>query len=298
MEKTKYLHHDKANYLLENCIRQSKFNETELFNNKYDDIAKFSEQIIGPETYGLFYNDSHYLQSVDLLIKASLETEHRDKKLFCDIVPHLYSYTNFLDIGVGNGVLTKLIGQVFENITIVDNSPVSLANVKQSDFPSTTQINKIEASITNLTITDTKYDLIFFSHIIYYIPIEERNALVDRLYGYLNDYGLLVIIYNAGLSRYDLTRNFGGKNFNFTEVAAHIEAKYTRIEHLQSKEFIRTPDIESMLHIAGVCLKDSDTTATKQNLEDYLHKNHYYNDNFYIDMMQNFYFIWQSEYDH
>ncbi|AIL65621.1 hypothetical protein NOVO_06345 [Rickettsiales bacterium Ac37b] len=81
------------------------FTEQELIK-----VSKNAKNLPIPTLYGTFIDQKHYLDSVDLLVASTRETEHRREILFTKILPRIKSFKNLLDIGVGNGELTKDIG--------------------------------------------------------------------------------------------------------------------------------------------------------------------------------------------
>jgi hypothetical protein len=267
--------------------------KTEKLTNKMEsNKGLFVKNIDEPNVFGNFSSDKEYLQSVDLLIASTYEAEHRDEVIKRDIIPKLTSYKKLLDIGVGNGEATKFLGNFFENITVIDNSLDALSNLNSDDFIQSKPLTKIHAPIIEAEIPDKNYDLIMMSHTLYYIPLELRSSLVDKLYNHLNDNGKLVFIFNEGMDRYKLTSHFKGVNYLFKDFTNYSQKQYNAdiIEH---EESIETKNINVMQHIAGVCLKDAGATASKEELSEYLRLNHYNDqDEFYrIHMTQKFIII-------
>ncbi|MDX2050187.1 MAG: hypothetical protein SFT93_03310 [Rickettsiaceae bacterium] len=82
--------------------------------------------------------------------------------------------------------------------------------------------------------------------------------------------GVIILIFNEGLNREALTNYFGGKNFNFSSLKAHIKNNYSgRFLIIESKEQITTTSLESILKIAGLCLKDASAIAKKDEFANY-----------------------------
>jgi SAM-dependent methyltransferase len=235
---------------------------------------------------GEFSSDQHYLDDVDLLISSTLETQHRDQILIKQIIPRLKSFSQMLDIGVGNGDLTKFIGRYYKNITVIDNSMIALDNLPNYYPTNESKIDKIYGSVLTSEIPNKNYDLILLSHVLYYIEAEERELLITKLSALLSDDGVMMLIFNEGMSRYELTKHFGGKNFEFNGLIKSIYKDYQFVQTILSKEIIQTNYTDKILSIAGVCLKDSGAIADKDDVELYLNSTHYVNGTYYIDMMQ------------
>jgi 2-polyprenyl-3-methyl-5-hydroxy-6-metoxy-1,4-benzoquinol methylase len=235
---------------------------------------------------GEFSSDQNYLDDVDLLISSTLETQHRDQILIKQIIPRLKSRINMLDIGVGNGELTKFIGLYYKTITVVDNSRTSLDNLPDYYPTNETKIDKIYGSVLLNEIPAKNYDLILLSHVLYYIEPEKRGLLVKKLSQLLSDDGVMVLIFNEGMSRYELTKHFGGKNFEFDELIYSIYQDYKFVQMISSKEIIQTNNTAEILAIAGVCLKDAGVTANREEVEEYLNLTHYNDNTYHIDMIQ------------
>lgn len=243
---------------------------------------------------GEFVDYKHYLDAVDLLISASFETQHRNQIIETQLIHGFKSFANMLDIGIGNGDLTKYLGQYYYHITVIDTSSESFKNIPDyhlstnfhNNMRGKTKVKKIHGSIVDLDISSKQYDLILFSHILYYIQPDLRPALIDKLYNGLSKDGVLLIIFNEGLSRFDLTNHFGGKNFEFSNVVDNIYQKYDFVKMISSKETIKTDNIEDMIQIAGVCLKDANTTASIEDVEHYLNINNFHAGFYHIDMIQ------------
>jgi SAM-dependent methyltransferase len=161
-------------------LGESDFHKTfpaieDKFNLASNKLAHAIDKLI----YGRFYNNTDYLIAVDALIASTYETEHRNYILFSNVLPKIKYTNNFLDIGVGNGDLTKFFGQYFSRISVVDTKAESLSNVPDFLGSNNAAVLKIEDSILNHppAIFNEKYDLILLSHVLYYYQMRKDYSL-------------------------------------------------------------------------------------------------------------------------
>ena len=225
-----------------------------------------------PSVFGSFNEQQSYLDAVDLLIASTMEAKHRDEILEEIILPNLKKNKSLLDIGIGNGILTRLIGDEFTDITLIDPSQNSLDKIPDRHWKNNNPIIKILGRFEDLELPQvSSYDLIVLSHTIYYVDLDIRAAVIDKLFNLLNPDGTILLIFNAGGTRYEMTQHFDGKNFDFIEVFKHLEKEYSDNTTIYiSTEEIVSDNIDVMSIISGVCLKDAGTYASSENLMEYL----------------------------
>ena len=236
-------------FLRNKCISRDYFtHDFKITTKQMHEVAKESTKLTTPHRFGMFINDQHYLDSVDLLINSTTETQRRNILIEQEVLPSLTHFDNMLDIGVGNGELTEFVGQHFTNITIVDNSLDTLNKI-HDNHTSGTKIDKILGSVLDVEIPNKQYDLILLSHVIYYINPELRNVLISKLYNLLNTDGIILIIFIEGGNRYEMTRHFGGTHFNFDNFTQYTLDSYKNVNIIEFEETIQTNAIEPMLHI-------------------------------------------------
>jgi SAM-dependent methyltransferase len=237
---------------------------------------------------GLFNNQSHYLQSVDLLRNSSLEAEHQYEVFKDKVLPKIKKYNKLLDIGIGNGEVSKFFGLHFQNITAIDTSSESLDLLPTYHWTFNSTITKIEgdilAAIPSLHKNNEKYDLILLSHVLYYIPSFLRPQLVNNLAMLLEPYGKLVITYNDGNDRSFITDYFGGKGFSFSLFENYVNKRFTNGEHITFQEKMCALTAETMLHILGVCLYDANTHVETEKLQELLRNFHTTNNEYEVSM--------------
>ena len=239
-----------------------------------------------PTLYGTFSNDDQYLKALDLLVTSTLDPQHREEVILNEVISRLHSSNNLnsvLDVGVGNGYAIINIDGKFSNITIIDKSKESLANAPDKT------VNKIEGSILdqNIEIYNTSYDFILLSHVLYYIPKNDRIPLLQNLHKLLNKNGVMVVAVNEEGDRAKLAEHFGSTNQGFSDLLYELPRIYDNFELYRIEEFLDGGDINSMMKIAGICLNDYGVNATEEELSDYLLTNVCRDDICQISMVQN-----------
>lgn len=262
---------------------KNSYSYTESQLNNLNEIAK---KIPESSVYGVFSDDVAYMNAITLLPSAGFEREHRNEVIRKDVVPLLKNCRNVLDVGVGDGDLSKFIDDYCNFVTVVDTKEESLNKLPENLGDCNNKIDKIKGSILEIKIPEKEYDFIVLSHILYYIGEKDRIALIDKLYSLLGENGKILVIFNDGAGREALAEHFDGKNHDFSKTKEHI-FKYTDVHFYQSPETIRANDINTMMHIAGAILNDADTTATKEDLSSYLNEYCLREQMYEMDLIQN-----------
>jgi len=225
--------------------------------------------------FGIFDTPAAYIETLDILIASSREIPHSDEMLERYLWPTIPQNSSLLDIGVGNGMLSYKAGVHFANVTVVDTEAALLDNVPDFHWVTHTPIRKIHGSIIDCALPEPAYDMILLGHVMYYIPPNDRGALIDKLYHHLNPNGKIVILYNEKGERLKMTEHFGGERFTFDVFEEYILDHFTTVSIWEVKEMLQAQDIHTMLHIAGVCLNDAGAKAEEGKLAEYL-KHHYH----------------------
>ena len=261
----------------------------EINQEKLSYLSEISQNIPLPSLFGKFTSDIHYLDTVNLFIKSTEETRNRGVFFLRKILPLLQRKDKLLDIGPGNGKLTKWISRSFKEITLIDPVPQVLENISLSHYPNGKIIKKIPQSFLDTLLPKNYFDLIVLSHVLYHFPEKERLEVVKKSLSSLEENGVLVIVINGGLDRDKLGINFGGKTYSIENSFFKKLLLNKQIEIFSSKETFQAKDITTMLHICGLHLHDLKGEATKENLEEYIKANYLLRDNIYnMDMYQYF----------
>jgi len=238
-------------------------------------------------SYGNFSNFAEYNSTVNLLIASTSETQHRDSYLHKEILPRLHNHDSMLDIGIGSGDLTMKIAQRFTNLTIVDIHQSALDAIPDKHGRWNTSVNKILQPVETVDLSGQAYDLIVFSHTIYYVEPAMRASIINKLYNALNPMGSLLIIYNTGGTRGEMVSFFGGSNFEFDSIYSS-QFQFDTVLHRRMQEEIKVNDLCSMLKVCGLCLKDGGVAVQQESLESYVETNLLLGESIYaMTMVQN-----------
>ncbi len=264
----------------------------ELTNERLDFLEKQASKIPLGSMIGKFTNDLHYLQTLELFIKATQETRHRGIFFLREIMPRLFFKNELLDVGPGNGELTSWIGRKFRNITLVDPSLDVLNNFNKK-LKANNNLIKIQGSILDINLPLNSYDLGVLSHVLYHIERSLWLDVVVSIYSTLtSSNGLLVIALNDELDRADIVNHFGGKTLDIERFIAECSAVFhENMEVYSSKEIFKTRDIRSMLHIVNVFLHDARISVKTREVENFLNRYYKYNDFYEVSMYQYFILI-------
>lgn len=251
-------------------------------------LSKQSKRLEVPSLYGKFLNDRHYMETLDLILSSTDETIHRGLFYSKKILPHLEKVENLLDVGSGNGKITKMIGESFKEITLLDSCSMALDQV--STMLGDKRVLKINGSVCESRLPGNYYDLIMMSHVLYYVdPALWINA-TQKCYQSLRPGGVMVVVLSgAKLGKASLMQHFSGHSIDIESYTKACAREFGAVEVFLSNEKFCSCDLPTMLHIAGFLLCDVNAYAKKEDLEDYLIQNHKKSDSsFEITTQQEF----------
>jgi SAM-dependent methyltransferase len=188
-------------------------------------------------TFGEFHHHNDYLTAVDLLRNSSLEVEHQ-YEVFEDILnKKIKQRDKMLDIGIGNGEVSKFFGTHFKKIVAVDTELKSLNTLPDYHWEYKTPITKIFGDILKkIPEVQGQYNLIILSHVLYYIAPASRHILVNNLSKFLAPNGIMLITYNDGNDRSKITDHFRGQGFSFNTFERYIDKRFKSGEHIVFQE--------------------------------------------------------------
>ena len=179
-----------------------------------------------------FSNEADVL---DLLTSNSALLNHNLGKLFSDSVEKTSA---ILDLGCGYGsFLSFLQSKNYTNVTGVDLSTQEISICKKLF----TSYNFVQDDILNfVSSTDTKFDVVYLSHVIEHIKKEDLFVFLEGVKRILSDCGFFVIIapnsaayFNAAANRYgDLTHEIG-----FTELSLRQVLLVSGFSHIDAKNY-------------------------------------------------------------
>ena len=133
-----------------------------------------------------------------------------------------------LDIGCGDGVLTmRMKDMPYSHFLGIDFSSVSIQKANDHNFKNASFKTADAISFK----PDRNFDVIVFNEAFYYIHDTEKQAVLDRMLGHLNDDGILIIsIYREGTGCWEYFKdNTGLKEVSFETVKTNEELRYWKI---------------------------------------------------------------------
>lgn len=138
----------------------------------------------------------NYKRAFELLSHNTQEYDEFVNFIENDIVHRLPAHEHLLDIGAGRGNLARPISQYFKHTTIVEPNTLFFEELmawsRECDTPMTGH-NDIWDNVH----LDIVADLIFISHVLYYVPLEDHLAFVNKAYALLRPGGSMVLALNG-----------------------------------------------------------------------------------------------------
>lgn len=133
-----------------------------------------------------------------------------------------------LDIGCGDGVLNLRMEDLeYSYFLGIDFSKVSIDKARGKKFPKSEFL-----AADAITFTPQRnFDAIVFNEAFYYIHDSEKQNVLDRMLGHLNENGVLIIsIYREGTGCWEYFKeNKDLKELAFTTVTTNEELRYWKI---------------------------------------------------------------------
>lgn len=234
--------------------------------------AEFSETIESPYIFGKFNSEQHYLKTLSLVLSSTNETRNRILFFLNEILPLIPVDGSLLDIGPGDGSLTKTLAPHFKHITMVDINHHALNQLKEM-LPSSINSTQITGNILNIDLKSDHYNLAVLSHMLYYIKPQLWLGIIKSVYQSLKENGMLVIIMGGDeLGKSELIQHFGGEVLEINPLAAQCRNTFgvSNVSLYASNESFVTCTQEAMLHISGFMLADANISASKDDLTRYI----------------------------
>ena len=242
------------------------------------------------DNIGKFNSDREYLEAVKTLINCTQETNHRVNFFKEKILPSVHG-GNILDIGIGNGELSKNLYNSFDLIHLVDPSLRALDSIDSKEFLGK-DIQKFNTRIEDFNFSHDFYDLIVNSHTLYHLKRDDWQPIIIQSFAALKPKGTMLIVINNGLGRSKLTNVLGASNIidieRLIEECVSIHNAFINIVPIY--EQCETYILEEALKIIGVFLQDINFKVSKHCIIDYLDKNCSTEGKYKIDYCQ-YYFI-------
>jgi len=239
------------------------------------ELSNLSEMIVEPKVMGIFEDEKHYLDTLELVLNSTNETSNRLAFFKNIITPSVSKKEHVLDVGPGDYALTKIVIPEFKNLTVVDENEYILNNSGLA-LPGHIKINKILGGIESVNLKKELYDLVVMSHILYYVDSKNWMNVVKNAYHSLQSNGMLVIVLGGDeLQKADLIKHFGGETLQINTLAKQCYDifGFSNVSLFSSEEVFFANTLKSMLHISAFMLKDAKITAKKDDLIQYIENN-------------------------
>lgn len=252
----------------------------ELTKENLQKQADFSKTIEIPNIFGTFNSEQHYLKTLSLVLSSTHET--RNRIVFClnEILPLIPEEGSLLDIGPGDGSLTKKLAHHFKHITMVDINHHALTHLKEM-LPSSINSTQITGSILNIDLKSNHYNLAVLSHMLYYIEPQLWLGIIESVYRSLKKNGMLIIIMGGDeLGKSELIQHFGGEVLGINPLAIQCRNTFgaSNVSLYASDESFVTCTADAMLHISSFMLADANINASKDDLNRYITQRLRYSD--------------------
>lgn len=226
---------------------------------------------------GTFENKAEYAKAQALFLAST--TEARTAGYFLDryIIPKLVRCDSLLDVGIGNGQLTKWIASKFaKDITINDTDPKFTEQfiVENKHLANKKQVITKTEPIQSLDIAQNSYDLCVLSHVLYYIEKKEWLQVITKLYNGLRPNGCLFIAM-SGLNdqKESLLHYFGSKRVNVEHLYDICQSHFINSTTIyETTDRVIANDSATMSQLIGFLLNDVGSLVSKQRIMKYAEK--------------------------
>lgn len=216
--------------------------------------------------------DAEYKRQLALFVRCSTDKGIELTRLG-EVIAGIRRRRNFMDIGAGGGDLTIPLSQSFRQTTVVE------PNKKQADFlrRRCPQFNVIESGWEEADLGSNLFDFILCSHVLYYIAGENWLSSLEKMYGHLEDGGVLAVVLQSPLGEMAKFFNqFTDYDVNVTGLWKEMERRYGE-NAIDVRYFINeiwTENLNDMVDIGLFLLLDRRFRERRQEIAGYFEANH------------------------
>lgn len=246
----------------------------EITEKRLDFLHEIALEIKEPEIFGTFLSSEHYVQTLKLLHLSTQATKYR-RFFFTKFLPTiLENHEKMLDVGCAEGRETKLFTKFFKEIVAVDIDKNKLNLFKTLNLRNC-QINLINMDILNFEFGYLGYDLILFSHSLYYINEKKWIPLLKSAYNSLKLGGIITIIISCNKDKKNIAEYFQGNYLSTYDIIENIYKNFSNshINCIFSDEIFSSKYVIDMMHICNMHVKDANTKCSKNDLIVYIKEN-------------------------
>jgi SAM-dependent methyltransferase len=143
-----------------------------------------------------------------------------EKEVLAGVLRQLLAGRRFasaLDVGPGDGTMAAILAEHADRLTAVEPQ-AGFARKLRRRIP---RVKIAGSLIQDVSFRKASFDLILASHMLYYIPLDGWDTLLERLLSWLKPGGLLLVVMSAGDSDWfrsvsELSRRLGlAPNFSY-----------------------------------------------------------------------------------
>jgi SAM-dependent methyltransferase len=264
------------------------FDELELLRNidieTDEQLTLDADRFSVPEILG--EPEGRYVDSFKILADSTLEKERVAVIIQREIVPELESYSvsdgmagSLLDLGAGNGRITRMLSRMFRHVTAIDREPGFKEPLEQSLSSSQAAPDGYEVIIGDYNALELpkEKDMVLASHTLYYEPSEGWIARVKILSNSVSKEGRLVLVLSGNIGgKANLIKHFGGSTPPIEEFIDGIISEFGKVnvKVFQVDNWFTTKGVQPLMQIADIFLRDGAATAASEDVLKYLLKNH------------------------
>jgi len=226
--------------------------------------------------------DEHEIKMLDLFLQYSNQVDMIFNCLTQHHIIERKSQPRFLDIGAGNGVLTKRIADYCE----VDPVVLEPNTRFQDDLKNLGFIHIIGSTLEEYH-TNTKFDLILCSHVMYYT--DKRKECINKMRTMLETHGQLVVVLQSNHGEmWDFFKRYASKQFFIDNDSLLL---HTARKKFEIQVTIACDSFEHFTNIAYFLLLERRDTKDQEQIESYLKEKFRQNQKYKMIQHQDIYII-------
>jgi len=217
-------------------------------------------------------HDEYYDQVFTLFIKSTNQKQQADAWLR-DFLSRYPANQRAVDAGAGNGILTRPVAEHFAEVVAVEPNPSLLAELAASGA----NIRILPDTIEEAPVEEGRAEFALCSHVLYYVPRADWEALLQRLLSWVQPGGTLIVVLQAEdtdcMKFYSAVRGHGFPITAFMqELAQQPEVK--SVELFRQPSRITTKSEEELVMILEFManltpFQDSERIPTQEELQEH-----------------------------
>lgn len=250
----------------------------ELTAERLKKLSLTASKLAQKNVFGVFHSPDDYLSTLKLFLGSTQETRTAGLFIHRMILPMIKHKNNLLDVGFGNGVLTRWVASVFKkNIDIYETNARAIEDFTENNanLLKKTCLTSTNESIATAKLNSDYYDLCLLSHVLYYINKEKWLMIIDKIYKALKPGGYLFIAISGNKNdKAEILRNFSGKHIDTDYLLDNCQRNFgSQLTVYTTEDRVVANDNLTMRHIIGFLLNDIQVSVDSDTLQIYIDKN-------------------------